>query len=122
MTATSTTRSSRNSSADADVVLLPYDSRDQATSGVLIEAVAAGVPVVATGFPHAVELLGRGAGLIARHQDPRVDGRSDPHDPRSGGDGAADARRGAARHARLLVAAVAEQYRAIADRMVAVAA
>ena len=51
--------------ADADVVLLPYDSRDQATSGVLIEAVAAGVPVVATGFPHAVELLGRGAGLIA---------------------------------------------------------
>jgi glycosyltransferase involved in cell wall biosynthesis len=54
----------------ADVVLLPYDSRDQATSGVLVEAIAAGVPVVATGFPHAVELLGGGAGLIARHGDP----------------------------------------------------
>ena len=54
----------------ADVVLLPYESRDQATSGVLVEAVAAGVPVVATGFPHAVELLGRGAGLIAQHADP----------------------------------------------------
>ena len=51
-------------------MLLPYDSRDQATSGVLVEAVAAGIPVVATGFPHAVELLGGGAGLIARHEDP----------------------------------------------------
>lgn len=54
----------------ADVVLLPYDSRDQATSGVLAEAVAAGVPVVATGFPHAVELLSGGAGLIVAHEDP----------------------------------------------------
>jgi glycosyltransferase involved in cell wall biosynthesis len=54
----------------ADVVLLPYDSRDQATSGVLVEAIAAGVPVVSTGFPHAVELLAGGAGLIARHEDP----------------------------------------------------
>jgi len=54
----------------ADVVLLPYDSRDQATSGVLVEAIAAGIPVVATGFPHAVELLGGGAGLVARHADP----------------------------------------------------
>ena len=51
----------------ADVVLLPYDSRDQVTSGVLVEAVAAGKPVVATGFPHAVELLGGGAGLLVPH-------------------------------------------------------
>lgn len=57
--------------ATADVVLLPYDSRDQATSGVLVEAIAAGVPVVSTGFPHAVELLAGGAGLIARHEDPQ---------------------------------------------------
>ena len=48
----------------ADVVLLPYDSREQVTSGVLVEAIAAGKPVVATAFPHAVELLSGGAGLI----------------------------------------------------------
>jgi len=48
----------------ADVVLLPYDSTDQVTSGVLIEAVGALKPVVATRFPHAVELLGNGAGLL----------------------------------------------------------
>jgi glycosyltransferase involved in cell wall biosynthesis len=54
----------------ADVVVLPYDSREQVTSGVLIEAVAAGVPVVATPFPHAVELLGSGPGLLVPHQDP----------------------------------------------------
>ncbi len=56
--------------ASADVVLLPYDSVDQATSGVLAEAVAAGVPVVATGFPHAVELLSTGAGTVVPHRDP----------------------------------------------------
>jgi glycosyltransferase involved in cell wall biosynthesis len=56
--------------ASADVVVLPYDSREQVTSGVLIEAVAAGVPVVATAFPHAVELLGDGRGHIVAHQDP----------------------------------------------------
>jgi len=54
----------------ADVVLLPYDSTEQVTSGVLIEAVGAGVPVVATGFPHAVELLTDGPGLLVPHQDP----------------------------------------------------
>jgi glycosyltransferase involved in cell wall biosynthesis len=53
----------------ADVVLLPYDSREQVTSGVLIEAVAARVPVVATPFPHAVELLTSGPGLLVPHQD-----------------------------------------------------
>lgn len=56
----------------ADVVLLPYDSSEQVTSGVLIEAVAAGRPVVATGFPHARELLGGGAGLVVAHRDPRA--------------------------------------------------
>jgi len=54
----------------ADVVVLPYDSREQVTSGVLTEAVAAGVPVVATPFPHAVELLTDGPGLLVPHQDP----------------------------------------------------
>ncbi|GIJ73173.1 glycosyltransferase [Virgisporangium ochraceum] len=55
--------------ASADVVVLPYDSREQVTSGVLIEAVAAGVQVVATAFPHAVELLGDGDGVVVPHQD-----------------------------------------------------
>ncbi|MFI6600472.1 glycosyltransferase [Nonomuraea sp. NPDC050536] len=54
----------------ADVVVLPYDSTEQVTSGVLIEAVAAGVPVVATPFPHAVELLTGGPGLLVPHADP----------------------------------------------------
>jgi polysaccharide biosynthesis protein PslF len=54
----------------ASLVLLPYDSRDQITSGVLIEAVAAGKPVISTRFPHAVELLGGGIGLIVAHRDP----------------------------------------------------
>lgn len=48
----------------ADVVVLPYDDPEQVTSGVLAEAVAAGVPVVATTFPHAIELLSGGRGLL----------------------------------------------------------
>jgi polysaccharide biosynthesis protein PslF len=54
----------------ADVILLPYDSTEQVTSGVLIEAVAAGKPVVATRFPHAREMLAEGAGLLVPHRDP----------------------------------------------------
>ncbi|HEV7419395.1 MAG TPA: glycosyltransferase [Mycobacterium sp.] len=54
----------------ASVVVLPYDSTDQATSGVLVDSVATGRPVVATAFPHAVELLGSGAGLVVPHDDP----------------------------------------------------
>jgi glycosyltransferase involved in cell wall biosynthesis len=53
----------------ADVVLLPYDSLDQESSGVLVEALASGQPVVATRFPHARELLSRGAGLLVRQGD-----------------------------------------------------
>jgi glycosyltransferase involved in cell wall biosynthesis len=56
----------------ADVVVLPYDSAEQVTSGVLVEAVAAGVPVVATTFPHAVELLTDGPGLLVPHRNPRA--------------------------------------------------
>ncbi len=53
----------------ADVVLLPYDSLDQESSGVLVEALASGKPVVATMFPHAQELLTHGAGLLVRQRD-----------------------------------------------------
>jgi glycosyltransferase involved in cell wall biosynthesis len=55
---------------DADVILLPYDSKEQVTSGVLTEAVAAGKPIVSTSFPHAVELLSSGAGLLVPQRDP----------------------------------------------------
>jgi glycosyltransferase involved in cell wall biosynthesis len=52
------------------VVVLPYDSTDQVTSGVLVDAIAAGRPVVATAFPHAVELLASGAGIVVDRDDP----------------------------------------------------
>jgi glycosyltransferase involved in cell wall biosynthesis len=56
--------------ADSDLVVLPYDSEDQVTSGVLVDAIAAGRPVVATAFPHAVELLASGAGIVVPQRDP----------------------------------------------------
>jgi glycosyltransferase involved in cell wall biosynthesis len=56
--------------SSADVVLLPYDTTEQVTSGVLIEAVAAGKPVIATRFPHAEELISDGAGVLVDHHDP----------------------------------------------------
>lgn len=55
---------------EADIVLLPYDSRDQVTSGVLTEAVVAGKPVISTRFPHAVELLSDGVGILVPQRDP----------------------------------------------------
>ena len=55
--------------ASASVVVLPYDSHDQVTSGVLVDAIAAGRPVIATAFPHAVELLAGGAGILVPHED-----------------------------------------------------
>lgn len=53
----------------ADAILLPYDSVDQVSSGVLVEAIASGKPVVATRFPHAEELLSDGAGILVGHGD-----------------------------------------------------
>ena len=53
----------------ADLVILPYDSDDQVTSGVLVDAVACGRPVVATAFPHAIELLSSGAGVVVPQRD-----------------------------------------------------
>lgn len=54
---------------ESTCVVLPYDSDDQITSGVLVDAVSAGRPVIATQFPHAVELLNTGAGLVVPHRD-----------------------------------------------------
>jgi glycosyltransferase involved in cell wall biosynthesis len=56
--------------ASASAVVLPYDSRDQVTSGVLVDAIAAGKPVIATAFPHALELLKSGAGIVVPHANP----------------------------------------------------
>jgi len=53
-------------------VVLPYDSTEQITSGVLVDAIAAGRPVIATRFPHAVELLSDGAGILVPHKDPQA--------------------------------------------------
>lgn len=53
----------------AAVVVLPYDSTDQVSSAILVEALANGRPVVATPFPHAVELLSGGAGILVDHDD-----------------------------------------------------
>lgn len=54
----------------ADAVILPYESTEQTSSGVLVEAVRAGVPVVATKFPQAVELEREGAVMTVPHRDP----------------------------------------------------
>lgn len=60
----------------ADIVLLPYDTREQVTSGVLAEAVAAGKDVVATAFPHSSELLANGVGSLVEHEDPAAIARA----------------------------------------------
>lgn len=103
----------------ADVVLLPYDSREQVTSGVLIEAVAAGRPVVSTAFPHAVELLGDGTGLVVPQRDPaalEAALRRALAEP-----GLADqlAERAARKAPDLLWGAVATRYQQIAESLVA---
>ncbi|WP_144123159.1 glycosyltransferase [Catellatospora sichuanensis] len=55
----------------ADVILLPRDHEDRAASAVLAESIAARRPVVATAFPHALEMLGDGrAGRVVPHADP----------------------------------------------------
>jgi glycosyltransferase involved in cell wall biosynthesis len=58
--------------ASSSIVVLPYDSTDQVTSGVLVDALAAGRPVIATAFPHAVEMLSTGAGIVVPHHDPEA--------------------------------------------------
>jgi glycosyltransferase involved in cell wall biosynthesis len=102
----------------AAVVLLPYDSVDQVTSGVLIEAVAAGKPVVATRFSHAVELLGHGAGIVVTHRSPEQIAVA-LRTVITQDEVAAEMARAAARTApHLAWAAVADQYEALAARLI----
>jgi polysaccharide biosynthesis protein PslF len=101
----------------AAVVVLPYDSTDQVTSGVLVDAVACGRPVVATAFPHAVELLGTGAGIVVGHDDPDALAsalRRVLTQPRLAGSMAAEARRLAPEMA---WSVVANSYLGLADRL-----
>jgi glycosyltransferase involved in cell wall biosynthesis len=58
--------------ASASIVILPYDSREQVTSGVLVDSIAAGRPVIATAFPHATELLKDGVGVLVPQADPQA--------------------------------------------------
>jgi glycosyltransferase involved in cell wall biosynthesis len=103
----------------ADVVLLPYDSREQVTSGVLIEAVAAGRPVVSTAFPHAVELLGDGTGLVVPQRDPAALEAALRRALGEGGLADRLADRAARKAPELLWGAVADRYRQIAGALVA---
>ena len=105
--------------ASADLVVLPYDSQEQVTSGVLVDAVAAGRPVVSTAFPHAIELLASGAGIVVPQRDPVALGRAIRAvltDPRLAASMAAEARRLAPE---LAWSAVARRYAQLADRIVA---
>jgi glycosyltransferase involved in cell wall biosynthesis len=99
----------------ADAVVLPYDSTEQVTSGVLIEAVGAGVPVVATEFPHAVELLADGPGLLVPHQDPEAMAAAIRHLLAS--PGLAGRLTGIAGGPTLRWPAVAARYQALANRL-----
>lgn len=103
----------------ADLVVLPYDSTDQVTSGVLVDAVAAGCPVISSAFPHAVELLGSGAGLVVPQRDPKALAaaiRAALTTPNLLADMAAEARRLAPD---LSWSAVAGRYDALAEDLVA---
>ena len=103
----------------ATVVVLPYDSRDQVTSGVLVDAVAAGRPVVATAFPHATELLSSGAGIVVPHANPATLAhalRLVLTDPDVAGDMTAEARRLAPG---LGWTSIARQYAALAQTVTA---
>jgi len=99
------------------VVVLPYDTTEQVTSGVLVQALASGRPVVATAFPHAIELLGSGAGTIVDHDDPdaMVSAlRQILADPRVAGAMSAEGRRLAPT---LAWSTVAKSYLAVAQRL-----
>jgi glycosyltransferase involved in cell wall biosynthesis len=102
----------------ADVVLLPYDSTEQVTSGVLIEAVAAGKPVVATQFPHARELLAGGAGLLVPHRDPAAIAAALRSVITRGDVLSRMAAAAAATAPQLLWPAIADRYRELAGRLI----
>jgi glycosyltransferase involved in cell wall biosynthesis len=103
----------------ASVIVLPFDSAELVSSGVLVDAFANGRPIVATAFPHAVELLGTGAGLVVAHDDPTALAaalRQILTQPRLAGSMAAEVRGRAAEVGWPVVAAA---YLALARRLIA---
>ena len=104
--------------ASADVVILPYDSHEQVTSGVLIEAVTAHRPVIATAFAHAVELLVSGAGIVVDHDDPSAMTAAIRLVLCEPAQAASMVTRAAALAPDLLWSAVAARYRALAEDLV----
>jgi glycosyltransferase involved in cell wall biosynthesis len=102
----------------ADVILLPDDSSEAVTSGVLVEAVASGKPVVAAAFPHAIELLANGVGLVVPRGNSAAIGEA-LHRVLTGPDLADQMAGRAARIApSLLWPAVARRYRTVIDGLV----
>jgi glycosyltransferase involved in cell wall biosynthesis len=103
----------------ASVVVLPHDSREQVSSGALVDVFVNGRPIVATAFPHAVELLGSGAGMVVDHDDPVALAaalRQIITQPRLAGSMAAEVRRLAPEVAWPVVAA---RYVELAQRLIA---
>ena len=103
----------------ADVVLLPYDSTDQVTSGVLIEAVAAGKPVVATASRTRSSCSATAPESSSPHGDAGRDRRRAAHGAHAAARWPPSMARVAAPSApQLLWPAIAEQYRALATQLI----
>ena len=103
----------------ASVVVLADDSREHVSSGVLVDAFANGRPIVATAFPHAVEMLSSGAGFVVDHDDPIALAaalRQIITQPRLAGSMAAEVRR---RAPEVAWPAVAAAYVEVARRLIA---
>jgi glycosyltransferase involved in cell wall biosynthesis len=86
---------------------------------VLVDAIATGRPVVASGFPHAVELLNSGAGIIVDADDTDALAsalRTVIRQPRLAGTMAAEAR---IRAAELTWPVVAAAYGRLAQHLLA---
>lgn len=101
----------------ADVILVPTDSPEPVASAVLVEAIAAGKPLIAAAFPHAAEVLTGGGGLLVPVRDGAAIGdalRRVFTEPGLSESMAAEASRLAPR---FLWPAVADRYRTLARRL-----
>ena len=90
-----------------------------AAAGVFVDAIAAGRPVIATAFPHAVELLSSGAGIVVPHGDPRALAAAIRSVVTDSDVAAAMAARAGRLAPSLAWSAVAEQYCRLSDEIIA---